>query len=199
MKLAGKIASYSNNSPSGKQTRIARILPVFVFFVFFPAILFLIPKFLLDPLLSLPPKPNPLLRMAVGGVMMVVGVVFLLWTLKAQREIGKGTPMPLMATRKLVVQKPYAWCRNPLAFGLLNLYFGISIVIGSLGSLIIVAIFAVIILAYIKFVEEKELEKRYGAAYVAYKQKTSFLVPLPTRHSSICDGLESMQTRCPVA
>jgi protein-S-isoprenylcysteine O-methyltransferase Ste14 len=119
--------------------------------------------------------------MVIGGVMMALGVLFLVWTLKAQRDIGKGTPMPLMATQKLVVQKPYAWTRNPLAFGLLNLYFGISIFIGSLGSLLVVVIFSIIILSYIKFVEEKELEQRYGEDYVAYKQQMPFLIPRPNR------------------
>ena len=181
MKLADKIASYSDQSHPVKHKKIAKILPIFVFFIFFPTLLFLIPHLLLDQWLNLPPIPNPPLRMAVGALLMVVGVVFLLWTLKAQREIGKGTPMPLMATRKLVVQKPYAWTRNPLAFGLLNLYFGISIFLGSLASLAVVIVFAIIILSYIKFIEEKELAQRYGEEYVAYKQKTSFLIPWPSK------------------
>ena len=179
MKFADKIASYSSTPRSGAQTKIARILPVFVFFFFFPTLLFLIPHLLLDKWLTLPAIPNPPLRMAIGGFMIVVGVIFLLMTLKAQREIGKGTPMPLMATQKLVVQKPYAWTRNPLAFGLLNLYFGISIFMGSLASLLVVLLFSVVILAYIKFVEEKELAQRYGAPYLDYKQRTPFLIPRP--------------------
>ena len=181
MKLADKIAGYSSNPHSEKQRKIARILPIFVFFFFFPALLFFIPNILLDSWLHLPPIPYPALRMVIGGAMMALGVLFLVWTLKAQRDIGKGTPMPLMATQKLVVQKPYAWTRNPLAFGLLNLYFGISIFIGSLGSLLVVVIFSIIILSYIKFVEEKELEQRYGEDYVAYKQQMPFLIPRPNR------------------
>jgi len=182
MKLADKIASYSSNPRSTKQKRIAKILPVFVFFFFFPALLFLIPHLLLDQQLNPRALPNPPLRMIVGAIMIVIGVSFLLWTLKAQREIGKGAPMPLMATRKLVVEKPYAYCRNPLAFGLLNLYFGISIFMGSLASLLAVAIFSGIILSYIKFVEERELEKRYGQDYVVYKRQTPFLIPHPAKY-----------------
>ena len=181
MKLADKIASYSSTPRSGAQTKIARILPVFVFFFFFPTLLFLIPHMLLDQWLNLPEIPNPPLRMAIGGIMIIIGVVFLLMTLKAQREIGKGTPMPLMATQKLVVQKPYAWTRNPLAFGLLNLYFGISIFMGSVASLLVVLVFTIVILSYIKFVEEKELAQRYGDSYVNYKEHTPFLIPRPGR------------------
>lgn len=177
MKLVDKIVEVSNRSRSRQEKRTARILPVFVFFIFFPAILFVIPNKVLDRWLQLPTLPYPLVREIIAAIMVVLGVVFLLWTLKAQREIGKGTPMPLMATQKLVVQKPYSFCRNPLAFGLINLYFGISILIGSLSSILIVGVFSALILTYIKFIEEKELEKRYKEEYLAYKKTTPFLIP----------------------
>jgi len=181
MKFVDKIVEVSNRPRSTEEKRTAKILPVFVFFFLFPALLFLIPNFVLDQWLHLPTIPNLFARVIIATILIVVGVVFLLWTLKAQREIGKGTPMPLMATQKLVIQKPYSYCRNPLAFGLLNFYFGISILIGSISSLILVLIFAIVILAYIKFVEEKELEQRYGEEYVAYKQNTPFLIPWRSR------------------
>ena len=85
--------------------------------------------------------------------------------------------MPLKATKKLVVQKPYSFTRNPLAFGMINFYIGISIAIGSISSLVIVLIFSILILVYIKFIEEKELTQRYGADYIAYKEITPFLIP----------------------
>jgi len=177
MKLVDKIVQASNKPLSTRTRSIAIIAPILVFFLFFPALLFLIPSLILDKWFALPTLPNFLLRALVGSILIVIGVTFLLWTLKAQREIGKGTPMPLMATRKLIVQAPYAYCRNPLAFGLMTLYFGISIFIGSVSSLIAVIVFSTIILSYIKFVEEKELERRFGEAYVEYKQTTPFIIP----------------------
>lgn len=177
MKLVDKLVEVSKNPISPRNRFLSKALPVFVFFFFFPTLFFIVPNFLLDRWLGLP-KMLPLgLGLAVGGTMIALGVVFLLWTLKAQREIGKGTPMPLIATQKLVIEKPYAFTRNPLAFGLLNFYFGISLVIRSFSSLVIVAIFAAIILTYIKVVEEKELTQRYGADYLAYKKVTPFLIP----------------------
>lgn len=85
--------------------------------------------------------------------------------------------MPLMATRKLVIQKPYSYCRNPLAFGLLNFYFGVSIFMGSPSSVVVVFVFSAIVLSYIKLVEEKELEQRFGDEYVEYKKSTPFIIP----------------------
>lgn len=177
MKLVDKLVEVSKYPLSPKNRFMAKALPIFVFFVFFPTLFFIIPNFVLDQWLNLPELFSTMTRILLGSIMIFVGVYFLRWALKAQKEIGKGTPMPLMATQKLIVQKPYSFTRNPLAFGLINFCFGISIAIGSLSSLAIVLAFSILILVYIKFVEEKELEQRYGAEYIAYKRGTPFLVP----------------------
>ncbi len=177
MKLVDKIVEVSRNPLSQKSRLIAKLLPVLVFFGFFPVLFFLVPKLFLDNWFHFTLFSSPLVRVIIGSMLIVLGVIFLLWTIKAQRDIGKGTPMPLMATQKLVIQKPYSFTRNPLAFGLINFYFGISVLIGSVTSGLMVFIFSAIILSYIKFVEEKELEQRYGEEYLEYKQITPFLIP----------------------
>ena len=49
--------------------------------------------------------------------------------------------------------------------------------IGSPSSVVMVFVFSAIILSYIKFIEEKELEQRYGDEYVEYKKRTPFIIP----------------------
>lgn len=129
MKLADELAETSNYPTSFRRRFLAKALPVFVYTIFFPALLFIIPKFILDCKLGLPTFLTPVIRAALGGSLITLGIIFLFWSIRAQREIGKGTPMPLMATQKLVVQKPYLYCRNPIFFGLINLFFGISILL----------------------------------------------------------------------
>lgn len=177
MKIVDRIVNISKNPLSSKNKFLAKALPFFVFFVFFPALFFVLPKVVLDAWLNFSVMPLPFTRVILGDVMIFLGIFFLLWTLKAQKEIGKGTPMPFMATQKLVIQAPYSLTRNPLAFGLINFYVGISLVINSLSSLILVLIFSALILLYISKIEEKELAQRYGENYVAYKKVTPFLVP----------------------
>lgn len=180
MNLVNKLAETSHEPLSFRRRFLAKALPVFVYSIFFPAILFVIPKFIVDPWLQLPTFLNPAVRAFLCGTLSLPGSIFLLWSIKAQREIGKGTPMPLMATQNLVVQKPYSYSRNPLFFGLINLFFGISILFGSVSSLVMVLLFSVIILLYVKLIEEKELEQRFGDEYIAYKQTTPFLIPTPS-------------------
>jgi len=38
-------------------------------------------------------------------------------------------------------------------------------------------LFTALIIAYVKLVEEKELEARFGEKYIRYKKKTPFLIP----------------------
>jgi len=179
MKLAEKLAEASAHSPSIGRRVLAKVIPVFVFTLVFPALLFILPKGYLDRWLQLPTILNPFIKVVVGGCLITLGIIFTFWSIKAQREIGKGTPMPLMATQKLVIQKPYLYCRNPLFFGVVNLFFGISILFDSISSLIMVLIFSLTILLYTRFIEEKELEKRFGAEYLTYKNRTSFFIPIP--------------------
>jgi len=177
MKLIDKLVEVSRKSLSPENRFLAKVLPILVFFFLFPALLFVIPKLVFDPLLEIPTLFSFSIRIIPAAALIALGTFFLAASTKAQREIGKGTPMPLKATQKLVIEKPYSYCRNPLYFGLINLFLGISMMIGSVSSLVMMLIFSTTILAYIKLIEEKELEKRYGIDYLEYKKATPLLIP----------------------
>jgi len=180
MKIAAKLAETSNRSTSTRRRILAKALPAFMYTIFFPALLFVIPKLFLDSWFGFSTFLTPVARAVLGGSLITLGVIFLFWSIRAQKELGKGTPMLLMATQKLVVKKPYLYCRNPIFFGVINLFFGISILFNSISSLVMVLIFSVIILLYTRFIEEKELEIRFGDEYLAYKKGTPFIIPIPT-------------------
>ncbi|MBT3390474.1 MAG: isoprenylcysteine carboxylmethyltransferase family protein [Chloroflexi bacterium] len=177
MKLIDDIVEISKQPLSPEKDFLAKVLPIFVFFFFFPALLFFLPKVVFDPWLRLPTLFRFSIRIIPAGALIVLGLFFVITSTKAQREIGKGTPMPLKATQKLVVEKPYSYCRNPLYFGLINFFSGISILIGSISSLIMVFIYASIIMLYTRLIEERELGKRFGDDYLAYKATTPFIIP----------------------
>lgn len=123
-------------------------------------------------------------RLAYGAVNVILGCVFIVagfllgwWTNYVQFAIGRGTPVPIMATQQLITQKPYNYCRNPMALGTIVAFGGISILIGSISAIVLVLIGAVLLLVYIKFLEEKEMELRFGEAYREYREQTPFLIP----------------------
>jgi len=131
----------------------------------------------IDRWLSLPKFFHRWIGTIIGLTFMVAGWLFANWTVKAQFSLGRGTPIPLMATQKLVVKRPYTHCRNPMTLGTTAFYVGIAVWTGSLAALILALIYPVGILIYIKLIEEKELEQRFGVEYLEYKQRTPFLIP----------------------
>jgi protein-S-isoprenylcysteine O-methyltransferase Ste14 len=78
-----------------------------------------------------------------------------------------------------LIDGPFKQSCNPMGFGAISMYLGISIIVGSLSSLIIVIIFLILLILWIKRVGEKELEIRFGQDYVDYKKSTSFMIPKP--------------------
>jgi protein-S-isoprenylcysteine O-methyltransferase Ste14 len=105
------------------------------------------------------------------------GLILYLWTIFLQVIKGFGTPIPLVPPKKLLVGAPYSYCRNPMVLGAIMFYLGLCALIDSWDAFSIVAAVAVILLAYVKFWEEAELEARFGQAYTEYKNFTPFLIP----------------------
>jgi protein-S-isoprenylcysteine O-methyltransferase Ste14 len=65
-----------------------------------------------------------------------------------------------------------------MTLGTILAYGGIAILIGSFTALLAVAIFAALLIGYLKMIEEKELEMRFGSEYIEYKKKTPFIFPI---------------------
>ena len=148
-----------------------------------PIFLFLLPFFFirlgakLDQSLQWSPILSPPFILILGCLLILPSWLFAMWSIYSQFTIGRGTPVPLMATQKLIVQPPYTYCRNPMALGAFGMYLGVAILFRSIGALILVLLFAIGLLIYIKLGEEKEMVNRFGQEYLDYKQRTPFLIP----------------------
>jgi len=135
----------------------------------------------LDQALGLPRFTAGVLNPIVGIVLILGGGFLGLWSGQTQVTIGSGTPLPMMPTQRLIVKPPFTYCRNPMTLGTIVGYLGIGIWLGSFSTIAIVVLFGALLLLYVKFIEEKELEARFGPDYLAYKKKTPFLLPRVTK------------------
>jgi len=142
----------------------------------------------MDRWLSLPGFFHRWINASMALVFIVAGWLFANWTVKVQFSSGRGTPIPLMATQKLIVKRPYTYCRNPMTLGTTAFYLGIAMWTGSLSALGLSLIYPIGILIYIKLFEEKELEERFGFEYLEYKRKTPFLIPRFRNSGGLFDG-----------
>ena len=167
---------WSSREYSKARRLIAVICGGIVFWIIVPFFIVVGAAFM-DPWLSSPRFFYGWVNIIVALALLVAGWLFANWTVKVQFSFGKGTPIPLMATQKLVVKRPYTYCRNPMTLGTTAFYLGIAIWTGSLSALGLSLIYPMIILIYIKLIEEKELEERFGAEYMEYKGRTPFLLP----------------------
>lgn len=118
------------------------------------------------------------LEKAFSFVCLGIGLGFMTWSVLTQFIVGKGTPVPIAPPQRLIVTGPYRLCRNPMALGTSVYYLGLGVFFGSLSTGVLMFLLALIILTcYHKLIEERELLRRFGAEYEAYRTKTPFLLP----------------------
>ena len=113
----------------------------------------------------------------VALILVLAGVSLGIWSNRDLFDIGEGTPIPMMPTRRLVIAGPYRYCRNPMALAAICGYLGVVAYIGSPSSMALLTVLAAALLIYIRCIEEKELEARFGQAYIDYKKQVPFIVP----------------------
>jgi len=171
-----RLKKWAEHEYSKKQRIIAVIFGGLIFWIVIPFFIIVVSSYV-DLWLRLPKFYYGLINPVVGLLFMIVGWLFANWTVKVQFSFGRGTPIPLMATQRLVIKEPYTYCRNPMTLGTAIFYIGVAIWLGSISAVGLGLLYPVGILIYIKLIEEKELEERFGYEYLEYKKRTPFLIP----------------------
>ncbi|MCP8308228.1 MAG: hypothetical protein H3Z54_05975 [archaeon] len=152
--LVGKFVKWSREKRSKAQRLWAIFFGVIIFVLFLPLILIL-GGYTLDSWLGFSKAlPEPA-NLVIGLSFITIGWSVALWSVYVQYRIGKGTPFPIII-----------------------FYTGLAILLNTTSMLIILTpIVFIPILVFVKLVEEKELERRFGQEYLEYKKKTPFLIP----------------------
>ena len=90
---------------------------------------------------------------------------------------GKGTPVPIVPTKRLLQNGPYRNVRNPMIPGFFLYLLAWAFLFNKAGAFLAAAVIIVLLLIEIKFVEEPELERRFGDACRQYRKETPFIFP----------------------
>lgn len=109
---------------------------------------------------------------SLAGILLIASGAGLCWkTVSLFTEVGEGTPAPFDPPRKLVIQGPYTYVRNPMMLGVWLVLLGEALLFGSvlLGAWFL--FFCGLCLVLIPVWEEPDLEKRFGEPYREYKRK----------------------------
>jgi len=110
-------------------------------------------------------------------ILAALGLFLGLWTVWAQYRHARGTPVPIKATKKLLTSGPYSLCRNPMLLGTILYYAGMSTCTSSFAAILGTVLFSVLMVVFVKLVEEKEMSLRFGDEYSRYMRRTPFIVP----------------------
>ena len=124
--------------------------------------------------------PGSVLPVPSGiGLALVVttGAAFLLTVVNLALK-GLGAPFFIALSRKLAADWLYAWTRNPMVLAGLAFVLSLGVWFQSvLFVLWVIVLFAPALLTFVRVYEERELELRFGAAYLEYKSRTPMLFP----------------------
>ena len=118
-----------------------------------------------------------LLLQALGVLLTILGLGFFGASLFRFAADGRGTLAPWDPPRALVVRGPYRYVRNPMISGVLLVLAGESLLLLSWPHAAWTAFFLAANLAFIPFVEEPQLVRRFGAPYQEYCRHVPRVVP----------------------
>jgi len=106
----------------------------------------------------------------LGALLLVAGVIVLVDAFVRFVVEGIGTPAPIAPTQRLVVGGLYRHVRNPMYLAVGATIVGQGLLIGRPILLLYAAVFAVVVLAFVRGYEEPTLAHRFGAEYEDYRR-----------------------------
>jgi len=127
-----------------------------------------------DPLTAF---QKPLIILQTLGIILTLGGLLIRFA--ARRVLGKSYSVHVETSQKheLVTSGIFSIIRHPAYLGLLCLFLGIPLCMGSWGGLVIALLTGLPALIYRIFVEEKFLQEWFGEAYETYRKNTWRLIP----------------------
>ncbi len=126
---------------------------------------------------SLAPSSGVALLQAAGLVILGAGLLLFASSLRRFATEGRGTLAPWDPPRRLVVQGPYRYVRNPMISGVSFVLAGEAMLLTSLPHAVWAVVCVVLNLIYIPLVEEPHLVDRFGEPYCEYCRHVPRIVP----------------------
>jgi protein-S-isoprenylcysteine O-methyltransferase Ste14 len=112
-----------------------------------------------------------------GIVLMIIGGMLCLVCVGIFIVKGKGTPAVFDPPTEFVAVGPYKYVRNPMYIGGFILLIGFGLFHRSLSILILFIVLFFLFHLFVVFVEEPQLEKRFGKSYIEYKNSVKRWIP----------------------
>ena len=121
--------------------------------------------------------PHTVSLKLTGWLIAVAGSALFVYTVFLFKILGNGTLAPWQPTKKLIVEGPYRYCRNPMISGVFFMITGEGLMLYSSNILAWAVAFFIINTLYFILVEERSMMQRFGSDYLKYKKHVPRWVP----------------------
>jgi len=177
MSIWDRYADYVYRVATGGIKRRMRIMPIALVIFFGIVVLFVFASLWLDKWLTCLHFSPPLWSTVLAWAIMFAGWFLSFWPVISFFST-RGTPVPFNPPPKLITSGLYSCVRNPMLLGLFIFMLGLGVLLGSLSLIFIFTpLFVAINVFYIKAIEEKEMEKKFGREYLEYKKRVPMFFP----------------------
>ena len=152
------------------------VVGISMFLVLVPALMYIVAVNFVLPV-------DSLVVGVIGGMLALIGAFFMIWSNIYMVKIGRGCPTDGFnvafgeRTKKLLVQGPYKYTRNPMLFGTFVFYIGLAFLFNSYSALVVPIVFILYMVWHVKKYEEPRLYNDFKDEYVEYKKRTPLLFP----------------------
>ncbi len=117
-------------------------------------------------------RPPAIGVLQLAGLLVgALGAAIALWCVLAFAFVGKGTPAPFDAPRRLVVRGLYRVVRNPMYMGAGLALIGAALFYGSAALFVFTGLFFLATHLFVILYEEPTLQREFGDEYAAYTRR----------------------------
>lgn len=174
-KLMDLFLGFTNKQYSNSYKIMALLPGSIVFLVISPLFLFLFSRYLNQ---FIPLHWPRTFELSVAITTIIIAITIMTWGTFSLWIEGKGTPAPIAPTSTLVTTGAYKYCRNPIELGT-DLYFlALGTWLDTLNTGFLCMAFGMMLgYSYIRIIEERELNLRFGKEYDNYRTATPLFFP----------------------
>ncbi len=116
-------------------------------------------------------------------VVIAAGAALYAWCVWNFAAVGRGTPGPWDAPRRVVAGGPYRFVRNPIYIAALLVVGGEAWLFASPRLLAYAGAMAVTFHLFVTGYEERKLSRSFGGSYTEYRRAVPRWIPRPTHHA----------------
>ncbi len=177
MSIWDRYAAFIYRVATGNKRLRILTTPLGALFFFGLTVLFVFASLWVDEWLSFPHFGSSWWSLGLSILLLVLGWLISAWPVLAFFR-ARGTPVPFNPPPRLITNGFYAYVRNPMLLGLFLFLLGLGILFGSLSLIFIFTPFFILInVLYVKAIEEKEMQKKFGDEYLEYKKRVPMFIP----------------------